>query len=129
MYHGLTLKADVKRKWVKALRSGKYKQGNYTLHNTQEEYCCLGVFCETQKVPSHKGNAVYVYNIPTQWGMSSRESTLDGEWFTKFCKFEPQVDRVSKEGAAESVLGQFMYMNDTQNKSFNEIADWIEANL
>ena len=31
--------------WVKALRSGKYKQGTLALHigNT---YCCLGVACE-----------------------------------------------------------------------------------
>lgn len=33
-----------KQKWVKALRSGKYKQGKYKLHNKSDDtFCCLGV--------------------------------------------------------------------------------------
>lgn len=36
-------------KWVKALRSGKYKQGQYMLEyvdNKSTKYCCLGVLCD-----------------------------------------------------------------------------------
>lgn len=33
------------RKWVKALRSGKYKQGSEALRNG-DTYCCLGVLCD-----------------------------------------------------------------------------------
>lgn len=36
-------KKDIK-KWVKALRSGKYKQG-YGLLETDAGHCCLGVAC------------------------------------------------------------------------------------
>lgn len=36
------------RKWVKALRSGKYKQGKECLRNG-ERFCCLGVACELAK--------------------------------------------------------------------------------
>ena len=33
-----------KTKWIKALRSGKYKQGRLRLYNPKEDtYCCLGV--------------------------------------------------------------------------------------
>lgn len=33
-----------KKKWVAALRSGKYKQGMHVLYNPDKEtYCCLGV--------------------------------------------------------------------------------------
>lgn len=36
--------------WIKALRSGEYKQGRgtlkFTLSNKEPEYCCLGVLCE-----------------------------------------------------------------------------------
>jgi hypothetical protein len=43
------LPASFKKKWVKALRSGKYKQGTDALRSvTPEEgtrYCCLGVAC------------------------------------------------------------------------------------
>lgn len=43
------MKKDIAKKWVKALRSGKYKQGKHALktetkHGTQ--HCCLGVLCE-----------------------------------------------------------------------------------
>lgn len=34
--------AKLKRKWVAALRSGKYKQGTNALHEDRA-YCCLGV--------------------------------------------------------------------------------------
>jgi len=41
--------ATIRREWVKALRSGKYKQGKEQLHtpidryNPEEKHCCLGV--------------------------------------------------------------------------------------
>jgi len=41
-------KAEI-RKWVKALESGKYKQGKGQLVQTvfeEKEYCCLGVLCD-----------------------------------------------------------------------------------
>jgi hypothetical protein len=35
---------ELKDKWVKALRSGKYKQGRGILYNPEEKsFCCLGV--------------------------------------------------------------------------------------
>ena len=39
------MKYNVMKKWVKALRSGDYKQGRETLC-TSDQYCCLGVLCE-----------------------------------------------------------------------------------
>jgi len=40
------------KKWVKALRSGKYKQGTRgNLFNEEtEEYCCLGVLCKIENI-------------------------------------------------------------------------------
>lgn len=44
------MKIKVMKKWVKALRSGKYKQGGGTLKqfnsNGIAQHCCLGVLCE-----------------------------------------------------------------------------------
>ena len=44
------MRKDVAKKWVEALRSGKYKQGEGHLKqfNKKEEprHCCLGVLCE-----------------------------------------------------------------------------------
>ena len=35
---------EIARKWVKALRSGEYKQGRGRLRN-RDRFCCLGVLC------------------------------------------------------------------------------------
>lgn len=40
------------KKWVRALRSGKYKQTRLVLQDKQG-YCCLGVACKTL-IPKHK---------------------------------------------------------------------------
>jgi len=38
----------VAQKWVKALRSGKYKQGRNRLRK-KDRFCCLGVLCELER--------------------------------------------------------------------------------
>lgn len=34
------------RKWIRALRSGKYKQAEGVLRNNHNAFCCLGVACD-----------------------------------------------------------------------------------
>lgn len=66
-----------KRKWIAALRSGKYKQGRYTLYrNNKDTFCCLGVAGHICGMPksvlsgySFLNNAIHSieagkYNIP-----------------------------------------------------------------
>lgn len=36
----------VKAKWVAALRSGDYKQGQLALRHGDDKFCCLGVLCD-----------------------------------------------------------------------------------
>lgn len=40
------MKPDIKRRWVKALLSGKYTQGKGKLRSNDDEFCCLGVLCD-----------------------------------------------------------------------------------
>ena len=44
------MKQNIMKKWVKALRSGKYKQGRNSLKQFNSrgaaQHCCLGVLCE-----------------------------------------------------------------------------------
>lgn len=41
------MKKSIAMKWVNALRSGKYKQGEMGyLKDSEGGYCCLGVLCE-----------------------------------------------------------------------------------
>lgn len=37
---------EIKAKWVAALRSGEYRQGQANLRNRANEFCCLGVLCD-----------------------------------------------------------------------------------
>lgn len=56
------MNAKIKKRWIEALRSGKYKQGIRALKPTRDTYCCLGVLCkvmgarnwtEEYTLPSH----------------------------------------------------------------------------
>lgn len=40
----------VKAKWVKALRSDRYKQAKGTLRTPNGRMCCLGVLCHIQGI-------------------------------------------------------------------------------
>ena len=39
------MNSEVKAKWIKALRSGEYEQGQLALR-VDNKYCCLGVLCD-----------------------------------------------------------------------------------
>ena len=50
-----TLSREMKRKWVAALRSGKYKQGKHLLYRlNSDSFCCLGVLCHLLGAPKEK---------------------------------------------------------------------------
>src|ERR1043165_7751454 len=86
------------RKWVAALRSGKYKQGRDVLYSPKG-YCCLGV----------AGKAVA--KIPAK-EMRGRMFLPDGT--------------ASRLGLNETLQSRLARMNDKAMMSFKEIASWIE---
>lgn len=43
----------IKKLWIKALRSGRYKQGGGGLRPTEVTFCCLGVLCDVQRREDH----------------------------------------------------------------------------
>jgi len=56
---------EVKKKWVEALKSGKYKQGQRALHLKTSDgsfFCCLGVLCD-----------LYIKNVRTDVKWESEE--------------------------------------------------------
>lgn len=40
------MKPEIKQRWVAALRSGEYEQGNDFLKTAGGQFCCLGVLCD-----------------------------------------------------------------------------------
>lgn len=101
-----------KKKWLKALRSGRYKQGQqFLLQNGKS--CCLGVLCATQRLKPRSAGAGTGVML---FGKSGSDCYL------------PR-DLQEKLGIADSVQNDLIDMNDTKKKTFKEIADWIEECL
>jgi hypothetical protein len=105
---------ECKKKWLEALRSEWFPQTHGVLFRKNEAYglpagyCCLGVLAEACDLPrSMSGNDMVVGGSRTQ--------------------LEPNVRELV--GLTSSAQGQLVRMNDTEKKSFSEIADWIEEYL
>jgi len=104
------------RQWVKALRSGEYKQGvddlcSISLEGKEQtaEYCCLGVLCEVE-------------NGEDFWIKSDRYSS----------RLRPRgSDSTSYYGnhiLSDDLVDKLVNMNDSGD-SFKKIASYIEKKL
>lgn len=112
----------LKAKWVKALRSGKYKQGVGKLKRRYEGqicHCCLGVLCEITQHEFPDMIEVMDNTILTGIKYDDRDIRLHHE-------LESSLRRAF--GIDESVMIQLIEMNDDERLNFKEIAEWIEEN-
>jgi hypothetical protein len=94
--------AQLKAKWVEALRSGKYPQTTNYLKD-DDGYCCLGVLCDVQ---------------------GADFDAIKEEFGSLSLSHNPQK-YLGQLGGGCTTLAQ---MNDN-GKSFSEIADYIERIL
>lgn len=117
----------LKEKWVKALRSGRYKQTTNVLCRLDGNghvagYCCLGVLCEVaSKIPNYG-----VKRVRTKKAAGGRASFT---YKKDSCAVSLPGNFTSRIRLEDQHLSELMRMNDKQGKSFNEIADHIEKNL
>ncbi|WP_024516788.1 hypothetical protein [Bradyrhizobium sp. Tv2a-2] len=105
--------AELKAKWVKALRSGKYQQARGQLKDG-DRYCCLGVLCDIAgrgefETRDRLGDS-FVYNGDRTQGTLPEQLSVE----------------IELSPIAESTCWK---MNDQRFLTFPEIADWIEENL
>lgn len=103
------MNAKVKRLWLKALRSGGYKQGTGQLKRGRKDprHCCLGVLEEVAKdegvIKSFRGTNGFLDDKVIQWaGLVSQ---------------------------CPSVAGNSLAFLNDNGKDFNYIADQIEEYL
>jgi hypothetical protein len=64
--------ANLKAKWVEALRSGKYKQTTEGFFKYEGRFCCLGVLCVVA------GQPALLDNDGGNWPFVDNEAGLDG---------------------------------------------------
>jgi len=103
-----------KNKWIKALKSGKYKQGeDYLLcnYNSKEEYCCLGVACAIVKI-----NKSILYDRELPQDLQNNDS-----------KALPSLLR-GLDDISQTINDKLSRLND-KGKSFNYIASYIKRYL
>lgn len=98
----------LKKQWIEALRSGEYKQTKKVLCSTVGGFCCLGVLAD-------KAGAVW--------------KDVDAD--CKLCELvgETRYAELPTSILPHYVQADLIAMNDEAEKSFAEIADWIELNL
>ena len=104
---------QIKQQWVDALRSGTYRQTYGTLHDGGGNFCVLGVLCDLHHQATGtpwKGEEGYVksYLCHDKW-----ISFVVRDW----------------AGVTEKACERVYELNDNAEKTFAELADWIDVNL
>lgn len=105
------MKANIKERWLAALRSGDYKQGTDRLR-IENTFCCLGVLCDlyaqetkTDWIVDEIGN----YEFLEGWGALP----LDVQDWAQL----PQI------------MGRYISSLNDEGKRFEELADLIEQEI
>jgi hypothetical protein len=96
-------------RWVVALRSGKYKQGDGSLH-TNDAFCCLGVACDLVDPEGWE---------PSRWNPQEQVllGTSESEWMPEDMEVSFGINRSQQERLAGR--------NDC-GASFQQLASSIE---
>lgn len=128
------MKKDIKAKWVKALRSGKYKKTQGGLKDTKG-YCCLGVLTnlyikETKKGKWVKEGLHYSFVGKNEEG----EEALLPRAVQRWAGFQTSSPHLKKSVEVEGSYGKtfqdsLVGINDDTKKNFKFIADAIEKQL
>lgn len=103
---------EVKQKWVEALRSGKYKQGQGYLRKG-DNYCCLGVLCDLN------GGAEWILSDHPRKPIYNYGDELRNEIPPKFIREWAEI--------SDDVMETLVYYNDTKDFTFEEIANYLEG--
>ena len=108
---------EIKAKWVAALRSGEYAQGEGYLKDLQGRHCCLGVLCEISAAETGFG-------IPENLSETTQDEYL-GYTVKEWAGLENcHGALVCIDGAQHNLT-----IHNDNGKTFLEIADAIEEQL
>jgi hypothetical protein len=114
---------EIKKQWLKDLRSGSYRQCQGSLceqgtKNTKAKYCCLGVLARSiQKI-----EALPIETKPDCGGMNLAYKDEDEDGTLP--------DKLVKDlGLKPQAITDLINMNDEEGAEFKKIADFVEKNL
>lgn len=112
------MKKEIADKWVAALRSGEYVQGKDHL-SINDAYCCLGVLCELAIKDGIRINKEMLNGVMSYNNFVNVPPYQVREW--------AEINYINNSSFPES-FDRLTTMNDVENKTFAEIADYIEQN-
>jgi hypothetical protein len=132
------LNKAIARRWARALRSGKYKQGRRYLKQKDADgeflHCCLGVLCELyQAERARKKQRKLIVTVEVNpWNTvcsfkAPRKNDIEdtGELPTTVMRWAGM-----RTGWGDYTRGKALTLdNDTHRKSFRRIATVIEKNV
>lgn len=107
---------EFRKEWIKALRSGDYKQGESYLRD-EDRYCCIGVACDIHPEIRWKEELLTVGSL---WNAVTSGDEYNGSGQLS----DPYLIGLSDD--AQDVL---IALNDEEGFTFSEIADVLEAKL
>jgi len=121
----MRLPKKIKKKWLKALRSGEYGQTKGVLTDGEGNFCCLGVLqhCVSGgKVEVYDGTDEFKCVPSPEWyrdnGIEVRDYAMN-----VFDEDERTLTRFN-DGGFDYGTGKMV-----RRRNFNQIADWIEKNI
>jgi hypothetical protein len=113
------MKSELKRKWVEALRSGKYEQGRLQLRTHDNKFCCLGVLCDI--VDSSKWKPADV-----------DDEYYNGYFYDGIREGSPLTYRILPDSLLEQVgcrMEAYLSNANDNHDTFEQIADYIEREV
>lgn len=124
--------AAIKAAWIEALLSGKYNQGVSALKYEDKEglhYCCLGVLCDVtdgfKKEPIEIPGADMKRYAQATARFRKNAMTREGGKGVGYLT----DSLLKKVGLTAEQQKDLCALNDSQQKTFAEIADYIQNNL
>ena len=113
---GWALPVSIKKKWMKLLRSGEYKQGTSMLYNEDsKKYCCLGLL---GKACGLKESVMNEIDLP---------ETVSKTMFGVANDFNWEVPIIDNDNGNIDI--PLYGLNDEDRLSFKRIADIIEKTV
>ena len=114
----MKMNKEIKEKWIAALRSGNYAQGDEALcwNNSEKlSYCCLGVLCD-------------IVN-PTKWEHFGKDTQSLYHFENSVTGWDmPTKNFLETQGISWAEAEILANMNDA-GESFSNIATYIEERL
>lgn len=127
------MNTQVKEKWIAALRSGEYEQGQQRLRG-RDGFCCLGVLCdlyskETAKDWEFRGNDETIH-LPMDYWYFDEESEFLPQSVMEWAGIETNCPEVAVEDddVGESIYDSIANLNDS-GYSFSALSNIIEEQL